>query len=171
MESDYVVIAQIAKPRGLKGEVAADVVTDFPERFDNLIKVFLVGEDGEASEASIEKHWFQKDRVILKFAEIDSIEAAEKLRGANVCIEESEAVSLAEDEYYDWNLIGCEVETVEGEGLGKVKEIFRAGENENLVVGGGAKEYLIPFAKKICVSIDIENKLIVVDPPEGLLEF
>ncbi|MFV0388183.1 MAG: ribosome maturation factor RimM [Pyrinomonadaceae bacterium] len=171
MNSDFIAIAKVIKPRGLRGEVSAELLTDFPERFENLDKVFLVFPDGKQRETKIEEFRFHKNRVLLFFKDIATIDAAEMLRCALVCIEEREAVELENDEYFDWQLIGCEVFGTEGKLLGTVTDLFRAAENENLVVAGGTKEYLIPFAKAICVSVDIENKRIEIDPPEGLLEF
>ncbi len=169
--SDLVAVAKIVKSRGLRGELVADVLTDFPERFDDLETVIGLLPDGARQTLKIEKFWFQKGRIILKFAAFDSIETAETLRGAEICIPESEAVELEEDEFFDWELENCTVETVEGEKIGRVKELMRTGGTEILVVEGAEKEYLIPFAETICVEVDIENKLIKVDAPEGLLEF
>ncbi|HRH43337.1 MAG TPA: ribosome maturation factor RimM [Pyrinomonadaceae bacterium] len=168
---DLVTIAKISKTRGLRGEVVADVLTDFPERFELLDKVFIVKPNGETLETNLEKFWFQKGRVILKFKDFNQIETAETLRDCEVSIPESEAVALEEDEFYDWELQECEVETVEGEKLGRVKELLRTGGTEILVVQGKSKDYLIPFAETICVEVDIENKLIRVDAPDGLLDF
>ena len=171
MNEELVAIAKITKPRGLRGEVLANVLTDFPERFENLRRVFAVSETGEIFELSLEKFWFQKHRIVLKFIGINSIEEAEFLRNVEICIPESEAVELEEDEFFDWKLEGCEVFTIENEKIGEVKEIFRAGENINLVVKDGEKDFMIPFVEAICTEVDIENKLIKVDLPEGLLEF
>ncbi|MEZ5347077.1 MAG: ribosome maturation factor RimM [Pyrinomonadaceae bacterium] len=171
MESELVAVARILKTRGLRGELSSELLTDFPERFEELDEVFIVGENGKTAEARIENYWFQKDRVILKFEGIDSIEAAEPFRNLTVCIPESEAVELEDEEYFDWDLEGCRVETLGGEHLGQVTGVYRAGENENLVVKGDKKDYLIPFVAAITVEIDIENKLIKVDPPDGLLDF
>ena len=168
---ELVAVAKIVKTRGLRGEASANVLTDFPERFENLETVFAVRADGSREELKIENFWFQKGRIILKFAGVDSIEAAETLRGAEICVPESEAVELEEDEYFDWELKDCTVETVEGEQIGRVKEMMRTGGTEILVVEGAEKEYLIPFAETICTEVDVENKLIRVDTPEGLLEF
>ena len=168
--TELVAIARIAKPRGLKGEVVADILTDFPERFDGLENVSAVLENGERRELKIEDHWFQNDRIVLKFAQVDTIVDAESIRNAEICVSETEAVALDEDEFYDWQLEGCEVETVDGESIGKVRELMRTGGTENLVVDG-EREYLIPFAESICVEVDVEKKRIVIDPPEGLLEF
>ena len=169
---DLVVIARIVKTRGLRGEVVADLLTDFPERFEGLedVRVRPVS-GGDGGELKIEKFWFQKGRVILKFAGLDTVEQAEKLRDSDVCVPEEDAVQLEDDEFFDWQLAGCKVETIDGTAIGEVSEVMRTGGTEILVVKGGGKEYLIPFAGSICTDVDIENKIIRVDPPEGLLEF
>ena len=171
MSEDLVAIAKITKSRGLKGEVVADVLTDFPERFENLETVFAISKDGARGELRIENFWFQKGRIVLKFEGVDTIDAAETLRNLEICVPETESVELEADEYFEWELEGCEVETVEGEKIGRVKEVMRTGGTEILVVAGAEKEFLIPFAEKICTEVDVENKLIRVDPPEGLLDF
>lgn len=171
MNEDLVAIAKTVRTRGLRGELVAELLTDFPERFDETETVFAVSPNGAARELKLEKFWFQKQRVILKFAGFDSIEAAESLLNSDICVPESEAVALDEDEFFDWELTGCAVETLEGERIGTVKEVMRTGGTENLVVAGAEKDYLIPFAEAICPQVDIENKLIRVDLPEGLLEF
>ena len=168
---DLVAIARIVKSRGLRGEVSADVLTDFPERFEDLESVIAVLSNGKRQNLKIENFRFQKNRVLLTFKGIDSIETAETLRDAEICVTEAEAVALEEDEYFDWQLTGCEVETVEGEKIGRVKEVMRTGGTEILVVEGAEKEFLIPFAETICTEVDVENKLIILDVPEGLLEF
>lgn len=168
---ELVAIARIVKPRGIKGELAAEILTDFPERFDDLESVTAVMPDASRRKLTIEDHWFQSGRIVLKFEGIDSIELGETLRGAEICVDEADAVELDESEYFDWQLAECMVETVDGNSLGKVTEVMRTGGTEILVVKGEAKEYLIPFAESICVDVDIEKRLIKVDPPEGLLEF
>lgn len=166
-----VAVAKITKTRGLRGEVVADVLTDFPERFADLIKAIGKKADGGLIELELERYFFQKGRIVMKFAGFDTIESAETLRGIEVCVKEEEAVDLDEGEFFDWELEGCEVILPDGTKLGTVKELMRTGGTEVLVVAGGESEYLIPFAEAICTDVDIENKLIRVDPPDGLLEF
>jgi len=168
---ELVAVARVVRTRGLKGEVVAEILTDFPERFELLDVVTAVQESGERLDLKIEKFWFQNGRVILKFDGLDTVESGETLRNVEICVPESEAVELEEGEYFDWELAGCKVETINGEVIGEVRELMRTGGTELLVVAGETKEYLIPFANAICVEVDIENKLIRVDPPEGLLEF
>ena len=169
--ADLVAIAKLTKPRGLRGEIVGDVLTDFPERFENLKSVTAVYPSGNTAEIEIERFWFQKNRIVLKFTGFDSIEAAETLRNCEICVAEIDAVELETDEFFDWELENCRVETVEGVELGAVKEVLRTGGTEVLVIAGETKEYLIPFAETICTHVDVENKLIKVDAPEGLLDF
>jgi 16S rRNA processing protein RimM len=171
MNEDLVAVAKLARVRGLRGEIVADVLTDFPERFEDLELVTAVLPDGKRQELKIEDFWFQKNRIVLKFKNFNSIETAQPLIGAEICVSESEAVELEEDEFYDWELIDCAVETIDGDKIGAVREVMRTGGTENLVVAGKAKDYLIPFAETICVEVDIENKVIKVDLPDGLLDF
>ncbi len=172
--TDLVAIAKTVKTRGLRGELVAEVLTDFPERFETTKSVIAVKPDGEQSELTLASFWFQKNRVILKFTGFESIETAEQLINCEICVPETEAVELEEDEFYDWQLAGCAVETIEGVRVGLVREVMRTGGTEILVVDSQTdekKDFLIPFASKICLEVDVENKLIRVDLPNGLLEF
>lgn len=168
---DLVAVARIVKTRGLRGEAVADVLTDFPERFDGLVNVTAVLPGGTRRELKIEGFRFHKNQMVLKFLGLDSVEAAEVLRNAEICVAESEAVELEEDEFFDWELEGCTVETVGGETVGTVRGLMRTGGTEILVVEGNNREFLIPFAESICTGVDTAARIIKIDPPEGLLEF
>ena len=171
---ELVAVAQAVRPRGLRGELVADLLTDFPERFEGLEELIAVAPGGNRFSLALEDHWFQSGRIVLKFAGYDSIEAASTLVGCEFAVPEDERVELEEDEFYDWELIGCRVETIEGQTLGRVREVLRTGGDAEVLViekAEGKGEHLIPLAETICVEIDIEGKLIRVDPPEGLLEF
>lgn len=171
---DLVAVARVVRVRGLRGEVVAELLTDFPERFDNLERLIAVAPDGKRQTLLLEEHWLQSGRIVFKFADYDSVEAATALVGYELAVPETERVELPEDAFYDWELAGCRVETVEGVEIGRVREVLRTGgAAEVLVVEGKAlgREHLIPLAETICVEIDIEKKLIRIDAPEGLLEF
>ncbi len=168
---DLVCIAKIVRTRGLKGELVADLLTDFPERFEHLEGVTAVTPDAKKLDLKIEDFWFQNGRVVLRFAGYDTIEKAEALRGCEVCVPESETVDLDTDEYFDWQLEGCRVETLDGTAVGEVTGVMRNGGTEVLVVKDSENDHLIPFVEAICTEVDIENKLIRIDPPDGLLEF
>jgi 16S rRNA processing protein RimM len=167
---ELVAVARILRPQGRHGEVIAELLTDFPERFAALETLHAMRSGGEAQILRLERAWLHKGRVVLKFAGYETIERAEDLRGARLAVRRDELVRLPEDSYYDFDLIGCEVEIKGGQQLGRVAEIQRHGAAPLLVVRDEKREYLIPLALEICVEIDVARQRIVVEPPEGLLD-
>jgi 16S rRNA processing protein RimM len=168
--SDLVLIARAVKTHGLKGEVVAELLTDFPERFEDLDEVVLVSPRGEQKTGSLEDFWFQKDRVVLKLDGYDDIDAAKQLIGYEFAVPESDRVQLEADEFYDWELEGCTVK-VGDQSIGQVRSVMRTGGAEILVVSDeSGNERLVPLAASIVVAIDPVAKTILVDPPEGLLD-
>ncbi|HKO61697.1 MAG TPA: ribosome maturation factor RimM [Pyrinomonadaceae bacterium] len=168
---ELIIVARMVRTRGLKGELVAELLTDFPERFEGLTTVLGVSPDGQHLELELENYWFQNERVILKFKGYDTVESANTLVGFQVGLPESERVELASDEFYEWQLAGCSVENTRGETVGNVREVMRTGGVELLVVDDGVgHEHLIPMAGDIVVRVDIPGKKILIDPPEGLLE-
>jgi len=166
-----VVIARIVKARGIRGEVACDIETDFPERFETLGETIALMPDGSRLALTLEDHWFHKGRVILKFEGYDSMTAAERLVGGLVVISESDTLPLEEDEFYEYDIIGSQAVTSEGRVIGEVTGLMRTGGHDILVVRGEDKrEHLVPFVDDICSDVDVKSKRITVDPPEGLLD-
>jgi 16S rRNA processing protein RimM len=166
-----IVIARVAKARGIKGEVVCDVETDFPERFEAPRQVKLKKRDGAAFQAEIEDAWFHNHRVVLKFAGYDTMTAAQGLAGALVLIPESESAPLADDQFREFEIIGAEVVNKSGDRLGQVARVMHTGGTDLLVIEGeGGREYMIPFADDICIKVDALARRIKVDPPDGLLD-
>ena len=167
---DLIVIARAVRTHGLKGEVVAELLTDFPERFEDIEELVVVAPSGERKLGELEDYWFQKDRVVLKLADYDDIEKAKELIGSDFAVRESERVPLEQDEYYDWELEGCTVK-VGNESIGEVRSVLRTGGAEILVVNDqSGKEQLVPLAAPIVLEVNVAAKTIVIDPPEGLLE-
>jgi 16S rRNA processing protein RimM len=168
---DLIVVAHIVKTRGLRGEVVADLLTDFPDRFTELTSLAGLAADGSRRSLQIEEQWFHGDRLIVKFAGFDRVEEAKELVGYDLAVPSAERVELPPGSYYEWELAGCRVETIDGRYVGDVKSIMRTGGVELLsVVDAAGRERLVPMAGDICVQIDVANKAIRIDPPEGLLE-
>lgn len=170
---DLIAVARVAKPRGLRGEVVAELLTDFPERFEGLSELIAVTPTGTRRRLTLEESWLHDRRIVLKFAGYDTPEAARELAGYELTVPAADAVELAEDEFYDWQLEECQVVTVAGQELGRVREVLHTGAAPVLLITDeqSRREHLIPLAASICVEIDIAAKLIRVDPPEGLVEF
>ena len=166
-----VVIARIARARGIRGEVACDIETDFPERFDSLDHVTVWMPTGARIHLAVENHWFHKGRVVLKFEGYDTMTAAEQLVGGRLVVAESDRAILDQDEFFEYEIVGAEVFTTDGISLGLVARVLRTGGTDLLVVESEAKrELLIPFADDICTEVDVDNRRITVNPPDGLLD-
>ena len=168
---ELIAVAKAVRVRGLKGELVCELLTDFPERFGWVERLIGVAPSGERRWLALERHWLQKGRVVLKFEGYDTPEAAQGLVGWELTVPESEAVELEEGEYYDWQLVGCRVETVDKRIVGTVREVLHAGAAPVLVIRDERdRENLVPLAESICVEVDVGRKLIRVDAPEGLIE-
>jgi 16S rRNA processing protein RimM len=169
-DSELIVVARALRTRGLKGELVAELLTDFPERFERVSAIFAIAPE-EKKTLELESHWFQNDRVVLKFAGYDDIESAKSLIGFDFALPEAERIKLSENEYYDWELEGCSVAIQDGPRLGTVRGLLRTGGVELLVVHDESeREHLIPMVQSIVVKIDMSRKEVLIDPPEGLLD-
>lgn len=169
-EPAWVAIARITRTQGRRGEVRAELLTDFPERLAHLRQVSLQLPGGQRLTLHLEEHGFRQGRLILKFVGYDTIEQAQSLVGGLVQIEESELVPLASDQFFHFQLIGCEVFTMTGEPVGRVIRVWETPGTPLLVVEAHGAEHLIPFAASICPEVDVAAKRIRIDPPAGLLD-
>ena len=161
--AEWVALAVLGKPRGNRGEITALALSSNPERYQDLREVYLFG---SGQRCQVESAWFHGATLIFKFHGIDSISDAESLRGAEVRIPRSQRAALEPGEFYQEDLVGCEVvERRTGASLGRVLGWQDSGGPGLLVVDGGL---LIPFARSICVEIDPAARRIAVELPEGL---
>lgn len=167
---ELIAIACIARPQGVRGEVIADLLTDFPERFAEPGTVRAVRPNGEICALKLERSRLHKGRIVLKFAGYETVERADELRETRIVIERSRLVKLPEDNWYEFELVDCEVVTAAGETLGRVSSVDNFGAAPLLNVQGAEREYLIPLALDICKEIDTARQRIVIDPPAGLLD-
>ena len=167
-ESPRISVARIVKTRGNRGEVAADILTDFPDRFEHLLTVALEKEGHAPLELKLEKYWFHKHRVVLKFQGVDAITPAERLIGYEVTIDSSELMVLEPGSYYQHDLVGCRIEDQDGGIRGKVLEVLGSPGNYLLKVSRGTGDFLVPFAESYFPKIDVVNKVLICDLPEGL---
>ena len=174
-----VTLARIVRPRGRKGEVAAEILTDFPQRLQKLREVWLAGPGGTERRARVRACWISPSRggqAIFHFEGCDSIPDAETLVGLEVQVPLEERAPLPAGRHYVSDLVGCEVWEKRGSGnlpqlLGTVRDVqFLGGGAPLLVVDSPAGEVLIPLAEEICVLIDPAGRRIEVVLPEGLRE-
>jgi 16S rRNA processing protein RimM len=160
--AEWITLAVLGRTRGNRGEVTATGFSK-PERYSALTEVWLFG-DGSRHE--VESAWFHGKTLVFKFRGVDSIDDAEKLAGAEVRVPKAQRVQLEEGEYFQSDLVGCEVvERATGQPVGQVTSFDESGGSGALVVN---RSLMIPFARAICVEIDLNARRILVDLPEGL---
>lgn len=163
---EWITLAHIVRPRGVRGEVIAETGNWSPGQimaFPNM----EVRPPGRR--VLIESARRQRDRMVLKIEGIDTVEAAETLRGGELCIPKEDRPPAPEGEVYLNDLIGCRIlEQPDGEELGTVVDYHEYGGPVLLEVHGGGGQLLIPFVPAICRRVDVAAKSILVTLPEGL---
>lgn len=166
-EPRFLVIGQVTKPHGVRGEVRVMPHTDLPERFGWLEAVYV----GEAPpvQVAVDSARVHKGFVLLKLAGCDNRDEAQKLRGKLLQIPEDQAIPLEENEYFLHDVVGLSVETEDGTELGAITEVIETGANNVFVVKGSKGEVLIPDTDEVVVDIDFEQNRMIIHPLPGLL--
>lgn len=161
-------VGKIINTHGLRGEVKVVAWTDVPEDFENIKKV-VTTKGGETVNLTVSKIKYQKNNLIVKFKEIDSIDEAELFKNCILSAEKSALPPLPAGVYYIADLMGCNVYDAFGELVGEITDVFTAGAGNvyEVKTQNGKKQYL-PANEGTIVSTDIANKKIVMDIPEGL---
>lgn len=165
-------VGKIVNTHGIKGEVRVISITDFAqERYKQGSKLyFFANENGDPLELTVESHRTHKTFDLLKFEGYDSINDVERMKGGMLKVHEDQLIELEENEYYFHEIIGCLVFTTDGEEVGKIKEILTPGANDVWVAKGqGGKDILIPYIEDVVKKVDVKEKIIIIEPMEGLL--
>ena len=179
-------MARLVRPQGRRGEILAEILTDFPQRFAEMREAFLhrpsldrpplhSQNNSVPTPVAIEQSWLHKGRVVLKFTGVDSISAAETLRGAELLIPAADRMPLDEDAAYIHDLTGCLLIDLARAGqpaVGIVRDVIQQeGTTDLLVVlSPDGEEHWIPFARSYLVRIDLPARRLEMNLPAGLLE-
>jgi 16S rRNA processing protein RimM len=167
---EMAVVGRVGRAHGIKGDVIVHPETDFAEsRFEPGAVVF--GRRGGVVEPlTVERLRFHRGRPIIGFAGVTTMTAAETMTGVELRVPLAALQRLPAGTFYVHDLVGCRVETRAGEPIGQVVRVSGDGRATHLVVATPAGEALIPLAAHICTEVDVGRQLIVIDPPQGLLE-
>lgn len=169
----YLILGRVLRPHGIQGELRIHLMTDYPERINDLEQVWL-GKDPYRAEASpyqvVHMRLHQQEYGLLQLKGITDRGQADRLRGLLVMVDLEHAVPLEEDEFYLYQLIGLSVHTQDGQPLGTLEEVLETGANDVYIVRGGPHgELLIPATEHTIIEVDLDSGRLIVDPPEGLL--
>src|SRR5688572_17002736 len=167
---DMVLVGRIARAHGNRGQVIVDAATDFPEERFKAGSVVQIRRGDLPEPVTIESVRFHRGRPIVGFAGIDTMDAAEALAGSELRISEDALQPLPTGSYYQHDLIGCSVETLDGATIGHVSAVDGDAAGSRLVVHTRSGDVLIPMVEGICRSVDVPGKRIIVELPEGLLD-
>jgi 16S rRNA processing protein RimM len=163
---EFLAIGEVAAPHGVRGYFSVRILTDFPQRFKQLQRVFL-GE--EHVSFVVEGVRVLPRRVLMKIAGVNSPEAARPFGGQLIYVPVQEAMPLKEGEYYWYQIIGLEVWTIEGEHLGKVTDILATGSNDVYIVQGEQREVLVPAIEEVITDVDLAHGKLVISPLPGMM--
>ncbi len=166
---DFIQVGKIVNTHGIKGEVRIIPLTDNMHRFDKLEKVYL----GEKKlKLEITNVRYKDNIVILKFNCYDNINDVEKFKNQYIYVDEEDKIDLKDNQYFIFDIIGCKVLDTLNREIGIVVDIIQAGSNDIYVIEDSInnKEYLIPAVGYFIKNINIEQKIINIDPIEGMIE-
>lgn len=163
----HLVVGRVLAPWGVHGQIRAEILTAFPERFARLQEIDVGDEHRPYRVQSARLH---KGNVVLKLEGIDNPEQAAELRGEYLYVPLAQAMPLGEDQYYHFQILGLEVYTTAGRRLGPITEILETGSNDVYVVQSDGREILIPALGDVVQQIDLEHQRMVVALPPGLVE-
>lgn len=166
---DYTIVGKIINTHGIKGEVKIYPITDDAERFSNLKKVYIGEFKKEVTLKSVRYH---KGFPIIGFKEIDDINEVLPFKDQYIFIDDVDRIILPKNHYFIYDLINCEVFDMEDNKIGYIRDILQNMSNDVYVVKDDInnKEYLIPAVSQFIKLVDIDNKRIVIDPIEGMIE-
>lgn len=167
---DLVSVGRVARPQGRKGEVVVESLTDFPDRFSGLERLFVLDVEGSVVAAPIEWTREQGGRPVVKFKGVDGITEAERLKDKELRVTEAELRPLRPGAFYVFQLRGLSVWDDRVGRLGEVEDVVQTGGTDLLLVrGASGEEVLVPLCEEICSSIDRASGRIEIHAPEGLL--
>ncbi len=165
---DYTIIGKIINTHGIKGDLKVYPLTDSLDRFFDLEKVYI-GEEKEV--ALIKEVKVHKGLALLRFKDLENINDVERFKDHYIYVDDLNKVKLEKDHYFISDLIDCKVILEDGSEVGNVSDVLQGGANDVYVITNkDKKEFLIPAVFEFIKKVDIQNKVIVIDPIEGMIE-
>jgi 16S rRNA processing protein RimM len=167
---DWLIVGRAGKPHGVHGDLLVDIITDFPERLTDGM-TFGVGDDAAPSEFhEVFKIRFHKGRWLLSVSGLRDRDAAEAWRGRYLFLPEQTLDELPEGYYYEHHLVGLVCRSPQGDELGEVTGVDQGPGQRRLVVRRGRREFLVPYVPEIVVEVRLDDGVVIIDAPPGLLD-
>jgi 16S rRNA processing protein RimM len=167
---DMVLVGRVARAHGNRGQVIVDPATDFPDERFKPGSVLHMRRDNRVEPVTVESVRFHRGRPILGLAGVGTMDDAESLAGNELRITTDALQALPPGSFYHHDLVGCTVQTRDGDAIGSVSGVEGDAAGSRLIVQSGRGEVLIPLVEGICVDVDVPGRRIVVQPIDGLLD-
>jgi 16S rRNA processing protein RimM len=170
VSDELVAVGRVGPPRGVRGDVFVEPWTDDPDtRF--AAGAQLRTEPAESGPLVVEASSSASGKLVVHFAGVDDRENAQALRGTRLVVPATARPPIEDpDEFYATDLVGLEVSTVGGRALGPVREVLNVAGADYLVLDVEGRERLVPFVSAIVPTVDLADRRIVIDPPDGLFD-
>jgi 16S rRNA processing protein RimM len=171
INDEFITLARVVKTQGRRGEVAAEIFSDVPERFFKGMRLLVLLREGARRDVTVEDLWPHKGLLVLKFAGVESISEAELLLGCELQVPRSQRAELQPGWSYVSDLAGCALLDA-GREIGRIEDVqFGAGEAPLLIVRDAAGKLIeVPFAESYLESVQLERKQVRMNLPGGLLQ-
>lgn len=166
-DDGLLLVGRVARAHGIKGHVIVNPETDFMEERFRIGQRILVGPAERPREYEIEEVRFHQGRPIVRFGAVETMNDAEALAGSALWLREAELEPLPPGTFYRHDLVGCEVRRKDGEVVGHVTAVEGSIDRSYLVVD---EHMMIPLVADICVAVDMANRRVTIDPPDGLID-
>lgn len=170
-QSGFITVGGVAKPHGIRGEFCIKSYADSPLLFGRVAALFLQKGNKPPKPITVKSWREHKGLVLLKCAGVDDRDQAEALRGYDVLIRESDLPELDEGEHYIVDMLGCRVQLEDGTDLGVLEHFYENAEQDTwVIITDDKKEILLPAVPEFVLDVDLDEEIIVINPPEGLLD-
>jgi 16S rRNA processing protein RimM len=165
-----IAVGRITKSVGLKGELNVSMLTDNPERFDKLKSVWIGADEEHAVKYTVLGVRHTRSAAVLKLEGVESRTEADERRGKLLFVAAKDAFVPKKGTYFIHDIVGMSVETESGEVIGTVQEVMQLPANDVWVVTKGEREYLIPAIKDVIRAVDVQRRVVMIHPLEGMLD-
>ncbi|MCC6543540.1 MAG: 16S rRNA processing protein RimM [Nitrospirae bacterium] len=168
-DKDFVSVAYIVRPHGLKGEVKVVQLSNDPERIYSLRDIFIIRKNGEKRKSVIKKVRPVKSGFAVSLEDITTVTDAQQIVGSYIAVPQDDVPVLGKDSWYHFEIIGMEVFTTEGMYLGMVEDIISTGSNDVYILRDKDREYLIPAIRDVIKDVDVKGRRMVIALMDGLI--
>ncbi|QGY40078.1 16S rRNA processing protein RimM [Pseudodesulfovibrio cashew] len=167
----FIEVGGVARPHGIRGEFCIKSYADSPSLFGRVSTVFLQRDGGRPEPLAVESWREHKGMVLLKCKGVNDRDRVDELRGMAVLIREDDLPEPDEGEHYIVDMLGCRVRLDDGTDVGVLETFYEnPGQDTWVIVADDGKEILLPAVPEFVLDVDLDEEVIVIDPPEGLLD-